>query len=64
MTKTIYVCDKCKKEVDWLYKVPWVHIAGLSVEVGKSNVELCRECMTKLCRFIRIYHTTEFYEGD
>ena len=59
MTKTIYVCDKCKKEVDWLYKVPWVRVDGLSVEVDPGCIELCRDCMVNLCRLIRIYHVID-----
>lgn len=59
MTTIIKVCDKCKQEVDWLYVVPWVHIDGLVVKVDEGKIELCRECMIKLCRFIRIYHTTD-----
>ena len=48
MKKTIYICDRCKEEVDWLYKVPRLVIEGLDINIYNSKVELCEKCARQL----------------
>ena len=48
MTKTIWICDKCKKEADRLYKFPSILKEGLAVNVYHSDsgkMELCESCL-------------------
>ena len=60
MTKTIKICDKCNKEVDWLYKVPHILIKGLNLAVEEGNrAELCKDCMWKLIKIINNFHRDE-----
>lgn len=60
MTKTIRICDKCNKEVEWLYKVPDISIEGLNLKVSEGNkTELCKGCMCELINTIRKFHKGE-----
>lgn len=57
MTKTIKVCDKCNKEVEWLYKVPRIFIEGLNLTIKEGNkAELCENCMRNLIAMIDNFH--------
>lgn len=49
MTKTIYVCDKCKKEVSHVYDMPRLLCEGLLINIYPSKVELCEECAKQAC---------------
>lgn len=45
MTKTIKICDKCGKEVGWLYTFPLLSIKGLNIQCNNYvQHELCKEC--------------------
>ena len=44
MTKTIYYCDRCGKEVPFVVKMPDVSIDVNEVRVWGNKCELCREC--------------------
>lgn len=45
MTKTIKICDKCGKEVNWLYEFRLMRIKGLRLEIDEyGKHELCKEC--------------------
>jgi hypothetical protein len=60
MTKTIKICDKCNKEVRWLYHVPRIQIVGYTLEISEGNrAELCETCMHKLINIIDEFHKTE-----
>ena len=60
MTKTIKVCDKCNKEVKWLYPVPQIYIEGLNLAVREGHkVELCEKCTHKLIDTIDKFHKTK-----
>lgn len=48
MRKTICICDRCRKEVDWLYKVPRLVVECLNINIYKSEVELCDKCAREL----------------
>ena len=53
MIKTIYVCDKCKKEnTTWLYPYPHLRIDGLSLKVKPKDHSLCHDCLTELIEII------------
>lgn len=57
MTKTTKICDKCDKEVAWLYKVPRIWIDGLTLTIKEGNkAELCKECMQDLINVIDKFH--------
>lgn len=54
MTKTIKICDKCGKEVNWLYKFPLMHIKGLNLDVDNYIYhEMCEECAEE---FVDMYN--------
>lgn len=55
MTKTIKVCDKCNKEVKWLYKFPSIRKEGLTIHVDDGKMELCESCLDNLLDKIRKY---------
>ena len=61
MTKTIKICDKCNKEVEWLYKVPHIRVMGLNLKVDTDSLgnatELCEDCMQQLIDMIDTFHT-------
>lgn len=49
MTKTIRICDKCGREVDWLYEFHLMHIKGLRLEIEEyGKHDLCKECAEEL----------------
>lgn len=59
MTKTIKICDKCKKEAKWLYPVPQIWIDGYNLKVIEGEVELCKNCMRNLIDVINTFHNTK-----
>lgn len=60
MTKTIKICDKCKKEAKWLYPVPRIWIDGYNLKVIEGNeAELCKDCMRNLINIINTFHNTK-----
>lgn len=59
MTKTIKICDKCKKEAKWLYPVPQIWIDGYNLKVIEGEVELCKNCMRNLIDIINTFHNTK-----
>ena len=44
MRKVVYICDRCKKEVNWVYQVPRLKIEGLVITAYEGKVELCEKC--------------------
>ena len=52
MIKTIKVCDKCKKEIDWLYPYPRLFIEGFRLEINLKENSLCRSCLEKLVKMV------------
>lgn len=60
MTKTLKICDKCNKEVDWLYHVPRIWIEGYDLKIREGNrTELCEDCMRNLIDIIDEFHEEE-----
>ena len=60
MTKTVKICDKCNKEVPWLYRVPRIQIVGYTLEIREGDkAELCKNCMDNLINIIDEFHKTE-----
>lgn len=60
MTKTIKICDKCKREVDWLYEIHRMSIKGLSIELYTyDKYDLCLECADKLIDMYNHYADSE-----
>jgi hypothetical protein len=63
MTKTIKICDKCNKEVEWLYKVPHICVMGLNLKVDneplRNATELCKDCMQQLIDIIETFPTNK-----
>jgi hypothetical protein len=60
VTKTIKICDKCKKEVQWLYHVPRIRIVGYTLEIREGDkAELCKNCMNNLINIIDEFHKIE-----
>ena len=59
MTKTIQICDMCKKEVNLLYKVPFIKVEDFIVKIKDSNKELCECCMADWCNYVNLYYFTE-----
>lgn len=45
MTKTVYICDQCKKEAKWLYTLPNLVKRGLRVDVEDGTTEVCEKCL-------------------
>ena len=45
MTKTVYICDQCKKEAEWLYTLPDLVKKGLTVAVEEGTTEVCEKCL-------------------
>lgn len=50
MKKVIKVCDRCKKNVNWLYDIPIYYIIGYKYEIRNPNehYELCEDCTKEL----------------
>ena len=48
MRKVIYICDRCKKEVDWVYQIPRLVVEGLSINIHDGKAELCEKCARNL----------------
>lgn len=45
MTKTIHICDHCKKEVDSVYQWPHFQIDGLVITINRMGyAEYCKDC--------------------
>lgn len=59
MTKIIKICDRCKKEVDWLYTLPRIVIAGLKVETYEGKTELCEKCARNCIGIMESYQRGE-----
>lgn len=60
MTKTIKICDKCNKEVGWLYPVPNICIEGYTLTIREGHkAELCKDCMRDLINIIDKFHKTK-----
>ena len=60
MTKTIKICDKCNKEVEWLYLVPQIWIEGYNLMIREGHkAELCEVCMHNLIDIINEFHKTK-----
>lgn len=55
MTKIIKICDKCGKEVKWLYEIPEFRIEGLNINIYNGSQELCEHCARKLVEMIKNY---------
>lgn len=52
MTKTIQICDICKKEVKSLYDIPWLNMEGYDIAFEKGNRELCKDCAKKWVDYV------------
>lgn len=48
MKKMIYICDRCKEEVKWVYQMPLLKIEGLNINIYDGRVELCEKCARQL----------------
>lgn len=59
MKKTIYICDRCKKEVDWVYQVPRLRVEGLNINIYDGKVELCEKCARNLIAIKEEYERGE-----
>ena len=59
MTKVIKICDRCKKEADWLYTLLRIVIAGLTVETYKGETELCEKCARNCIEIMEEYQRGE-----
>ena len=45
MKKTIYICDRCGKEVSWVYSMPKMMLEGLKINLyNDPDNELCKDC--------------------
>ncbi len=58
MTIIKKICDRCEKEVDWLYNVPQFSIQGKRIDIREgcdSDGQLCEDCMWKLIQVIRAF---------
>lgn len=54
MTKTIKICDKCGKEVNWLYSFPLIRMEGLNLKFREhARHEMCEKCAKE---FIEMYN--------
>lgn len=55
MKRTICICDRCGKEVTWLYDIPTISVKGLVFEVDTQHkhCELCETCAKYLCMTIK-----------
>jgi hypothetical protein len=57
MTKTIKICDRCKKEVDWLYKIGRYHINGFNIEILPNNPqEICESCAREFVDLVNNFY--------
>lgn len=46
MKKTLLFCDRCKREVDWLYEYIPVGLDGLTINLRPNlKVEICKDCL-------------------
>ena len=57
MKKTIYVCDRCGKVVDWCYSMPRLILEGLKISLyNDPKSELCKDCseyvISEYCRMV------------
>lgn len=59
MTKVIYVCDRCKKEVEWVYDFPKILVQGKAINVYEGEVELCEDCAQGCIDLIKKYEKGE-----
>lgn len=59
MTKVIYCCDRCKKEVDWVYNFPKILLQGKTINVYEGETELCAECARGCIDLIKEYEKGE-----
>ena len=50
MTRTLKICDACKREVGWLYDMPRLIVDGNNINFYNSERELCNECARKAIR--------------
>ena len=49
MTKTIKICDKCGKEVDWLFEIYLMKFKRRRVDYEENDkYDLCTECTKEL----------------
>lgn len=40
-----YICDRCGKEVKWLYSMPKMMLEGLKISLyNDPKSELCKDC--------------------
>lgn len=44
MTKSIKICDRCGREVKWLYEMPRFSLEGLTIKFYTPRFELCEDC--------------------
>lgn len=59
MTKVIHTCDRCKKEVDWVYEFPKLLVQGNAINVYEGKAELCKECAQGCIDLIKKYEKGE-----
>lgn len=59
MIKTINICDKCKKEVSWLFPYPKLSIAGFRLKIDLKEDSLCRSCLEKLIKSVEDFGKEE-----
>lgn len=52
MTKTIQICDICKKDVNWLYEIPRLNMEGYQIAFEKGKRELCKDCAKKWVDYV------------
>lgn len=64
MVKTIYICDKCKREDVRLCPYPKLSMFGFDIEVKLKEDSLCRDCLKKLIKMIDDYGKEEENEKD
>lgn len=59
MTKKIYICDKCQKEVPYLYYMKYELVGSSTLKYKEKT--LCFDCMEKLSIIISKY-LNDIYE--
>lgn len=52
-------CDKCKREVGWLYNIPLFRIENLTIAENSEKLELCETCAKCF-----VFLTNNFNECD
>jgi len=58
-TKTIYICDACKKESEDRFHIIAYQIAGASLAImvdGKKYEDFCSPCYSKVCDLMNELH--------